>query len=281
MPTRSSLGVSRSRRLLRAHARVAALGALPLALLCLSSDARGQAAGTNSKPLPNVLLLVDTSGSMERMGDNSLPSANRNPAPLPTNACAPGSPSNPNRWGMLLQALTGNMQPYYSCDAIDRSAPRFTTEFKINNVKPYDAGYFLPYHRPLTGVNVGGVDTSCTFAPSHLPGAPNGSGVGPGNLGETGASDASDFPPNAFTQVFNKDLVAAYSTPTTLAADNTCTFEQAVDGQLDAAKDYVRFGLMTFDNDTDPGIGVSIAAPPSGNVTANPFLGQWSWKSVV
>ena len=269
--TPSSLRVSRFLRL----ARVAALGALPLALLGVSSDAKAQSAGTNAKPLPNVLLLVDTSGSMERMPDNSLPSANRAPAPQPFNACSPGSPTNPNRWGMLLQALTGNMQPYYSCDAVDRSSPRFTTEFKIAGVKPYDAGYFLPYHRPLTGATAA---TACTFAPSHLPGIGTGSGVGPGNLGEVGASDASDFPPNAFTQVFNTDLVTAYTAGSPLAADNTCTFEQAADGQLDAAKDYVRFGLMTFDNDTDPGIGVTTAVPPSGSVlTANPFLGQWSY----
>ena len=256
-------------------ARVAALGAVPLGLLCLSSDAHAQSAGTNSKPLPNVLLLVDTSGSMERMPDNSLPRANRNPAPQPTNACAPGTATNPNRWGMLLQALTGNMQPYYSCDAIDRSAPRFTTEFQINHIKPYDADYFLPYHRPLTGVLT---TAACTFAPSHLPGTGTGSGVGPAALGETGASDASDFPPDAFTQVFNtrpRDRIYGGSP---LAANNTCTFEQATDGQLDAAKDYVRFGLMTFDNDPDPGIGVTDAVPPSGNVlTANPFLGQWSY----
>jgi type IV pilus assembly protein PilY1 len=275
MPTtRNPIGVPRFLRV----ARVAALGALPLALLGVSTDAHAQAAGTNSKPLPNVLLLVDTSGSMERMPDNSLPSANRNPSPQPSNVCAPGTASNPNRWGMLLQALTGNMQPYYSCDAIDRSAPRFTTEFKINSIKPYDAGYFLPYHRPLTGVT----STACTFAPSHLPGTGTGSGVGPASLGEPGATDASDFPPDAFTQVLNSTLVSAYNSgsplPAPLSSSDACTFEQAVDGQLDAAKDYVRFGLMTFDNDTDPGIGVSIAVPPSGNVlTANPFLGQWSY----
>lgn len=279
MPTtRSSLGVSRFVRL----GRMTALGAVALGLLSVSNDADAQVAGTNSKPLPNVLLLVDTSGSMERMPDNSLPSANRNPTPFPANACAPGSPTNPNRWGMLLQALTGNMQPYYSCDAIDRVAvtsPRFKNEFKINNINPYDTDYFLPYHRPLTGTNVAGVDTSCAFAPSYLPGTSTGSGVGPGKLGAGG--NAEDFPPNAFTQTYNSSLVSAYSgSGAQLAAAriNECTFEQAVDGQLDAAKDYVRFGLMTFDNDTDPSIGVSTATPPSGNVlTANPFTGQWSY----
>lgn len=276
MPTtRSSLGVSRFLRVFQGPLRIALLGALPLGALFVSTDAHAQTAGTNSKPLPNVLLLVDTSGSMERMGDSSKPSENRNPSPLPSNVCAPGSPSNPNRWGMLLQALTGNMQPYYSCDAIDRSSQRFSNEFKIAGVAPYDAGYFLPYHRPLTGASPA---TACTLAPSHLPGTSNGTGVGPGALGEPAGTLATDFPPDAFTQVFNTDLVSAYSVNAPLSVNNTCTFEQASDGQLDATKDYVRFGLMTFDNDTDPGIGVTIASPPGGNVlTANPFLGQWSY----
>jgi type IV pilus assembly protein PilY1 len=275
MPTtRSPIGVSRFLR----PQRVVALGAIAvsaLGVLSLSSDANAQVAGTNSKPLPNVLLLVDSSGSMERMPDNSLPSANRNPTPQPSNVCAPGTATNPNRWGMLLQALTGNMQPYYSCDAVDRASPAFKNEFRIAGKTVYDADYFLPYHRPLTGVSIPS-DTSCTFAAYKLPGVATGSGVGPGNLGSGG--DASDFPPTAFTSVFNKDLKLAYGGGSPLAATDTCTFEQAVDGQLDAAKDYVRFALMTFDNDTNPGIGVSIATPPSGNVdTTNPFLGQWSY----
>ena len=45
--TRSSLGVSRF---------VAVLGALPLGLLFVASDAHAQQAGTNAKPLPNAHL---------------------------------------------------------------------------------------------------------------------------------------------------------------------------------------------------------------------------------
>ncbi len=252
------------------------LGATAAGALCVSGDANAQIAGSTARPLPNVLLLVDNSGSMERMVDNSLPSANRAPTPLPVNACAPGSPSNPNRWGMLLQALTGNLQPYYSCDAVDRSSAAFKNEFKISNKKVYDADYFLPYHRPLSGA---GLTTSCTFAPYTLPGAAVGAGVGVSGRGSGVGSTARDLPPDAFTPIFNdyNKNQNKLGFPVSLGG-NSCTFEQANDGQLDAARDYIRFGLMTFDNDPDPGIGVLTALPVGGGVdTANPFLGQWSY----
>lgn len=258
------------------------LGAAALGTLCTSSDANAQIAGTTARPLPNVLLLVDNSGSMERMVDNSLPSANRDQATgalivaPPYNACAPGSPSNPNRWGMLLQALTGNLQPYYSCDALDRTTAAFKNEFKINAKQVYDADYFLPYHRPLTGATAA---TACTFAPYTLPGAAAGAGVGPSGRGSGAGSNARDLPPDAFTEVFNAHLQTQYAANSGLSLPaNACTFEQAADGQLDATRDYVRFGLMTFDNDPDPAIGVLTPSPVGGNVnTANPFLGQWSY----
>lgn len=250
------------------------LGATALGAVCASGDANAQIAGTTARPLPNVLLLVDNSGSMERMVDNSLPSANRAPTPLPVNVCVPGTPSNPNRWGMLLQALTGNLQPYYSCDAVDRTTTAFKNEFKINGKQVYDADYFLPYHRPLTGATLA---TACTFAPYSLPGAAAGTGVGVSGLGSGG--NARALPPDAFTQVFNNHLKTQYGVGAPLSlGPNACTFEQANDGQLDAVRDYIRFGLMTFDNDPNPGIGVLTPLPVGGNVdTANPFLGQWSY----
>lgn len=281
-------GTPRMTRVLRL-ARLAALGAAPLAaLVAFSHDARAQIAGTTNRPLPNVLLLVDTSGSMERMPDNSLPSQNRDPVTggtiavgpgVPGNACIPGTASNPNRWGMLLQALTGNLQPYFSCDGVQRTSNAFKNEFKINSVQPYDADYFLPYHRPLTGTTT----DACAYAPYTLGGVATGGGVGPGARGINTApyTDARSFPPDAFTEVLNSHLVTQYSTGTgsnlSLPA-NACKFEQANDGQLDATRDYIRFGLMTFDNDPSAALGVVTASPPGGGVdTANPFLGQWSY----
>lgn len=272
----------------RAARRFALLGATSavLASLAAGGDAHAQIAGTTTRPLPNVLLLVDSSGSMERMADNSLPSENRG-SPTPTSVCSPGTASTPNRWGMLIQALTGNLQPYYSCDAIDRASSSFKNEFRIGGTAaanmPYDADYVLPYHRPLSGDTLA---TACAFAPSTLPGAAAGSGLGPDGLGvNTGAYvDSSSFPPDAF-QPFKESYLrtqygsGANGTGLVVSAANTCTFEQANDGQLDATRDYVRFGLMMFDNDPSDAIGVATAPLPTGGgvVTANPFLGQWSY----
>ena len=270
----------------RRFALLGAIGAVSLTVLGTSGDARAQIAGTTTRPLPNVLLLVDSSGSMERMADSSLPSDNRG-SPTPTSVCSPGVESTPNRWGMLIQALTGNLQPYFSCDAIARTGSSFKNEFRIGGTAaanlPYDADYFLPYHRPLAGVTAAG---ACAFAPYTLPGAAPGSGLGPAGLGiNTGAyTDSASFPPEAF-QAFKEGYLrtqygtGASGTALTLSAANTCNFEQANDGQLDAARDYIRFGLMMFDNDPSAAIGVATTPLPNGGgvLTANPFLGQWSY----
>ena len=251
----------------------------------VAAPAEAQLAGTTNKPLPNVLLLVDTSGSMERMSDGSLPSQNFGGA---TNACSPGNASNPNRWGMLLQAMTGNFQPFYSCEAMDRSStiaqPLFAREFSINGSKPYDADYFLPYHRPLTG-RVLPSDTLCAVTPWQMPGVATGSGVGPQRYGAGGAPQ--DFPDKALAAVgytFLKTQMTASAgigSPT-IATGKTCPFDQTPDGQLDAARDYVRFALMTFDNDVNERTGVvsgsvDLGAPPTGETVDRPFLGQWSY----
>ncbi len=263
-----------------------AMGAVSLAVIASGGDARAQIAGTTTRPLPNVLLLVDSSGSMERMPDNSLPSENRG-SPTPTSVCSPGVASTPNRWGMLLQALTGNLQPYFSCDAIDRASSSFKNEFRIGGTaaanQPYDTDYLLPYHRPLSGDTAA---TACAFAPYTLPGAAAGSGLGPGGLGINSGDyvDSSSFPPEAFQPFKETYLRTQYGTGVdgtalTLSAANTCMFEQANDGQLDATRDYVRFGLMMFDNDPSDGLGVATTPLPTGGaaLTANPFLGQWSY----
>ncbi len=250
--------------------------------------------------MPNVLLLVDTSGSMERMPDNTLPSQNRDPLNPPAtiapgqipNICSPGHESNPNRWGMLLQALTGNFNPFYSCEELSRASNRFKSEYKIGGVNPYDADYFLPYHRPLTGQTTTVLPTVpnsgevCVTGPHHLPGASPGAGVGPSGYGYTPAGDVTDFPDDAISSIDYRHHYNSYNSGSaiqnTLSATNQCIFDQAVDGQLDAARDYIRLGLMTFDNDVDGGTGVSnpTGYPGLGTVLSGanqPFLGQWSY----
>ena len=273
--------------------RVALLGGILGASFVVfgsGEEAHAQIAGTNQLPIPNVLLLIDSSGSMERMSDNTLPKDN-NAYNLDNtqqkSQCIPGTSSLPNRWGMLVQALTGNLQPYFSCDEIQRTSASFKNEFRIGGAvpnAPYDADYYLPYHRPLSGPDNA---SACAFAPSSLPGAANGNGLGPAGLGSGG--DSSDFPTTAFQPYKETYLRARYgfNNPLANTAFNTCTYDQAVDGQLDATRDYVRFGLMTFDNDPDPGIGVATYPLPNGGSvytgpTPNPFTGQWSYiKSVA
>src|SRR6185295_14987512 len=146
-----------------------------------AQEARAQSVATSNQALPDVLLLLDTSGSMERMLDGSFPTDNKNPLLDPngaaTNICSPGNPSNPNRWGNLVQALTGNMQPFYSCWAMSRAklGPVYY-EYQIGGQQPYDTDYTLPYHRPLSGTGA----TTCAWAPNELAGG-GGAGVGVNN----------------------------------------------------------------------------------------------------
>jgi type IV pilus assembly protein PilY1 len=266
------LGFSRS---LGAIAAVACAGGI----LSTASDAHAQSAGTTNAPLPNVLLLVDTSGSMERMNDDSLPED------TPANTCTPGVQSNPNRWGTLLQALTGSFQPYFSCDDMDRAASRFQAEYAIGGKQPYDSNYDLHYHRPLTGSSA---TTACANVPFTLPGTS--SGVGGANRNE-GGGKLTDFPSDSVVSFYNQYVTTANGGALTNSAANVCSFSQANDGQLDAVQDFVRFGLMTFDADTRSGTGVSTApylgpafgtsvlsgAKPAGALYELPFDGTWSY----
>jgi type IV pilus assembly protein PilY1 len=259
-------------------------GGVAVALLGASSDARAQSAGTANKPAPNILLLVDTSGSMERMTDNSLPSANKDPQlPYTTNTCSPGNRSMPNRWSMLVQSLTGSINPEPSCWEMPRTSlpatgvgSAFRNQYKIAGVLPYDSDYFLPHHRLVSGPAA----DPCVLMPNNLPGTGSGTGVGPGGAGATGGYNAEDFPEDAIIGVRYSVLKAALESDTavnTSIATNLCRFDQAFDGQLDLARDFARFGLMTFDNAEGAGTGITGAMPGATVDTANPFLGQWSY----
>jgi type IV pilus assembly protein PilY1 len=119
--------------------RFAPLVALALGLA--SSHAAAQA--DLNPPLPNVLLLVDTSGSMEYKTDGS------------TVTCSPGNTAGVNdksRWIDLTEVLTGTIDNY-SCQAINRldsGVGYRTSEYAISG-DPYDFRYPIPYHRPLSG----------------------------------------------------------------------------------------------------------------------------------
>lgn len=126
-----------------------------LGALALTTRARPVNAQSDlSPPLPNVLLLVDTSGSMEYMtGSTSFPT------------CTPttNNTSTKSRWIDLVEVLTGSITNY-RCEAIDRKATTFRDgEYGVGGplaTAPYDYLYDNPYHRPLSG--------NCAVGPGTL-----------------------------------------------------------------------------------------------------------------
>lgn len=95
-------------------------------------------------PLPNVMLLVDSSGSMEYKLDGS-----GFPACYPDGSQA----SEKSRWIDLVEVLTGAIQNY-RCQAVDRSSAAFVTDYDMNGSdagRPADYLYENPYHRPMSG----------------------------------------------------------------------------------------------------------------------------------
>jgi len=268
-----------------------------LGAVCAPRGARAQQTDTNP-PLPNVLLLIDNSGSMDRMIDGTLPESNPGTPGHPGTICncteVPGNPptancnwsqqpSSPNRWGILTQALTGSIKGGYNCISMPRtSGSTFTTEYQIDNQPPYDTGYYLNYYRPIAEDTSGTTPAACVFAPGLLPGANPGFGVGPngagsGNLGVGSGQAATDFPSSAvITRPYGQ-----YTNTT----PNSCQFNQYSDGVIPSFTSFVRFGLMTFDNDPSQGTGVqgtpllvnnNPAADPESLATGA-FLGMWSY----
>jgi type IV pilus assembly protein PilY1 len=123
-----------------------------LAASLLSSAASAQL--DVDPPIPNVLLLIDTSGSMENMIDGSRPEAQV------SSKCSPGSATEMNRWAKLVQVMTGTIQGF-SCYAQDRSSVAFQNEFAFLGEDPYDYKYYLPFHRILSN--------GCAAGPGVVP----------------------------------------------------------------------------------------------------------------
>lgn len=211
------------------------LGAL-LAALLSSPNLAAQAEA--EKPPPNVLLLVDTSGSMEFKTDGSFPN------------CVPGDPSSEkSRWIDLVEVMTGTFDNY-SCWAQDRNSTDFRNEFMLGTVVPYDFGYINPFHRPLSG--------NCLYGPGVLP----------------SASSPYEWPDRAVNTFELSGGTVLRPTGAALATHPGCAgFSQAGDGLLDIYKDQVRFGLMTFDARTSDGTGVDSGA---ANYTSG-VDGNWSY----
>jgi type IV pilus assembly protein PilY1 len=200
-------------------ARGSSCAAALLLLGAALTYAPGAAAQADVAPQnPNVLLLVDTSGSMEyKTSSNVFPVCRYD-----ANGVITGAPasSEKSRWTDLVEVLTGSITNY-QCQTLDRGSASFKNEYKVGSTlpnSPYDFLYANPYHRPLSGV----------CAP------------GPGTLSTTN-------PAQFLTNAFNYHQYNNVST--------SCDFVQSPDGILDAFQDGVRFGLMTFDTDPSPDAG--------------------------
>src|SRR5262245_56230172 len=145
----------------RGNSPILAGAALAAAVL---APLRASAQVDINPPLPDVLLLIDTSGSMEYMiaadasGKEVLPGAPGSPA---NSACVPGV-VNPgqvlNRWASLVSVLTGTINNF-SCQSVTRD-PSFASEYKFYGANPYDLYYPLPFNRLLSN--------GCAIGPGTL-----------------------------------------------------------------------------------------------------------------
>jgi type IV pilus assembly protein PilY1 len=259
----------------KAFIRAAGVAAAAAAVLSVAGDGHAQQIDVNP-PMPNVLILLDNSGSMERMIDGTLPEA------TPTNVCNCDPASFkcdntrnpvPNRWGTVQQALTGQLANGYNCVAMPRTpGGEFSQEYKIGTTSPYDTSYYLPFHRmvaldtapPATATT----PVPCVITPAMLPGAPLHSGVGPSGNGDPTRS--------ADSYATGDILPLPLGQPT---SPTQCNFTQLANGAIDSMSPLVRFGLMTFDQDplANTGVTGNGATPPVFTVAANPFIGMWSY----
>lgn len=199
--------------------------------------------------LPNVLLLIDNSGSMEHLMEPT--------GKLPGDPSAPGTACDGsvnlaarNRWANLVTAMTGSIgDSDFSCRTVARSGAAFTGEYGSN---PYDLNYYLPFHRIYSG--------SCAYGAGKLPTTPTWnwwqlpSDAGSGGMNYT------------------------YRDPTG-AETGSCTFVQAADGLLDAFRGLVRFGMMTLDTLPSPGTGSTPTATPASATAdiSDGHRGMWSY----
>jgi len=222
-------------------ARTAYAAALVLCAAFSYSTRAAAQADVNPQP-PNVLLLVDTSGSMEyKTATSTFPICRYNASGL---IPSPPTASEKSRWIDLVEVLTGSISNY-DCQTIDRGSAAFKSEYQIIGGtlanSPYDFLYANPYHRPMSG--------GCV--------------PGPGTMG----INPADFPATAFNY-------HAYNN-----TNSSCVFTQSPDGILDAFQNGVRFGLMTFDTDPSPDqgelgtysyvVGTSHTGKPDGCNTAS------------
>jgi type IV pilus assembly protein PilY1 len=224
----------------RTHVQFASL-LVAGALLGIAGRARAQ--DTQFMP-SDVLLLVDTSGSMARTtfrenGQFASPKCGTwaQPKRVEMNAAALEDAGHtwtaPDRWSMLVKVLTGTPTDV-ACVAQERTDPLFLQEYALGatpstGAAPIDSKYYLPYNRIVARPGTG---NACTPAPSW-----------DATVRTQLNDDALSWPTASGGPVYWREIGAF------TGANPTCSFTaQDVDGLLDAYGDRARFGLMTFDS---------------------------------
>ncbi|MBM4361197.1 MAG: hypothetical protein FJ104_00840, partial [Deltaproteobacteria bacterium] len=229
--------------------RILSRSVVALAALTAATNARAQADTVSTSP--NVLLLVDTSGSMELKSSSDQP-----PVCVPdTPNVPPGTVGNEkSRWIELLEVLTGTVRDY-SCYAQDRASAEFRDEYRLgptNLELPYDYGLEYRYHRPMSNRCAPGPGDVPWFDVTQTPYDFQGTG-----------KSALKFHP--------------FSAGVGIDTTSACTgFAQVPDGLLDSWEGLIRFGLMTFDTHQDSGTGLNGAGVFD---PANGLAGTWSYYS--
>ena len=206
-------------RLHRFHWLLTGLGLA--AAIAPTERAFAQDPGATTKMAPNVLLIVDTSGSMEyEAGLSTYPTCNPG-----------GTGSERSRWIDLVEVLTGTIGSY-SCQAVDRASSTFTGLYRLPasvggaaTLNPPDYDYRNIYNRPLSG----------TCAPT------------PNVTAQSALANAFDWAAPSFALYNN--------------AATACTFSQSPDGLIDSFTGNIRFGLMTFDTLPDDSDGFTGTSP--------------------
>lgn len=205
---------SRDRRCTVACVRKRALvGGLSAALLLAPSASRAQSDVTPA--LPNVLILLDTSGSMERFNNAGLPTV----APWKTSA-------EKTRWVEALEVLGGSIQGYALLNEprTSGSGSDFNAEYSLSGAPAYDLDYVLPHYRPLSN--------NCAIGPS---------------LGKTWPKDWNTWGASSFG--FRKWSGSALGT---VGSCGLTDYKSDGLGLLDTYRDQARFALMTFDTANSP-----------------------------
>jgi len=184
----------------------------------LLAPAASYAQSDVAPPLPNVLILLDTSGSMERFPNGKLPTVAAN-----------STSTEKTRWVQALEVLGGSLDNYALLNQ-PRTGADFTNEYGLGGQAPYDLDYFLSHYRALSN--------NCAIGSSSL------------STTKTWPTDWTTWGTGSFG--FRQWTGASLGTigscsPTDYKTDGL--------GILDTFRDQARFGLMTFDTTQNPKSG--------------------------